>query len=962
MSDITGGGPDVSSELAEPLPGQTAEVDFFRRFIAPNTLRFGEDVSIIYNSNDVNFKGTNLKVLRPLLGYPAVVYTWKYSNPLEELKQAIADTPQPADPNVKKSITLGLPDPDVTKVEIKVEVETLQMDNLASENGRENFIPLYTTHRYFEEKDFFAPLEIKFKYKDFLTLNLANKQPFPDPADNATIDAKNGDIILPTARNVRLTLRAVGDGNETYWGCINENHDLDSRYGKSIVLKMRENAISENKLFIGEKDTRVLQGIYLQPDPIKVKPNAVIQKKLQGENEGMPDIVQRLAQQLDLECKGLTLISKNGERLVFWCSNFIRHSMAPDNSSITFDNKSELNGQWLVCMDFKLNRDWSWDGLETRSLIINRSRCFDRDKKIKVENGIETIELPPPEYIGDLEVKRIASYQAIQKGEDEKIHREFTRIVLIDIVDPKQVSKGGAVNFPDRLLLQYLLTAKLLPFKNDPVKSQETTLLSEILELPITTNPLQTPKILGAGYALSPYYKNKLYSSTEPRKRYLWLEFEKSPDDPNDELFCRMLAYAPDQLLSNNHPDQLEIPEELPLPIDPEYIRVVIPESGHDNSGLNAMQKLEKSQDNERHFYLLPIPPGLHPESPELFGMFTYEFRYGHSGRTWSTAQGRFGRALRIAGIQHPAPNLLCTVQRDEEMIRVSASYAKAVFKGKNVTSKPPRTSLWCLIYAQVMQADGLEYRNILLNEIELKPPKWEQLQESWEKRTSDIDIEMKEIRKEIDTKVESIPSKTDQNKIHKLSLEGKMEEVASGEIKGTKLIYLLLKKLEDLTKEMQDLKNKLESIPFSKMLEIEEGYYAYGGWLSQDVKRYLGSMGLPVNSPLSVICVEFFGQITNIFDHINDYDKNYPDMTYQYENARTGHLIRTMKDELMDNISLEFGLDIAIGMEKSHRWIKDDRVKKEIDPLNKELGLHRILRTSPLTEVPPICCKSDCE
>ena len=42
------------------------------------------------------------------------------------------------------------------------------------------------------------------------------------------------------------------------------------------------------------------------------------------------------------------------------------------------------------------------------------------------------------------------------------------------------------------------------------------------------------------------------------------------------------------------------------------------------------MQPMEMSngadQDANR-FYLLPLPAGLHPESPEMFGFFTYEFR-----------------------------------------------------------------------------------------------------------------------------------------------------------------------------------------------------------------------------------------------------------------------------------------------------------------------------------------------
>jgi hypothetical protein len=54
--------------------------------------------------------------------------------------------------------------------------------------------------------------------------------------------------------------------------------------------------------------------------------------------------------------------------------------------------------------------------------------------------------------------------------------------------------------------------------------------------------------------------------------------------------------------------------------------------------------------------------------------------------------------------------------------------------------------------------------------------------------------------------------------------------------------------------------------------------------------------------------------------------------------------------------------LEVADEFSNSLEEIIDHREPKASDPLNSELGFHRILRTSPLTEVPSICCKSDCE
>lgn len=47
----------------------------------------------------------------------------------------------------------------------------------------------------------------------------------------------------------------------------------------------------------------------------------------------------------------------------------------------------------------------------------------------------------------------------------------------------------------------------------------------------------------------------------------------------------------------------------------------------------------------------------------------------------------------------------------------MSAPYATTVLNGRRVFSTPgdPRTEIWFMLYAQVMQADGASYRNILL-------------------------------------------------------------------------------------------------------------------------------------------------------------------------------------------------------------------------------------------------------
>jgi hypothetical protein len=80
---------------------------------------------------------------------------------------------------------------------------------------------------------------------------------------------------------------------------------------------------------------------------------------------------------------------------------------------------------------------------------------------------------------------------------------------------------------------------------------------------------------------------------------------------------------------------------EPPLPIDPEPLRAIAFGQSDDRAGQDAMLPLVPSSSPVH--YLLPLPPGVHPDSPELFGFFSYELRVGHRDG-WSTARGRFAR------------------------------------------------------------------------------------------------------------------------------------------------------------------------------------------------------------------------------------------------------------------------------------------------------------------------------
>lgn len=861
LSDLTSGGPEADKD---PVTGGESPVStcHFKRYVAPTTVRIQ---NVPPNEDGKVFADASFKVQRPLLGYPSVVFANKYANVVALLKQASQD--------FKGVEAFGLADPDVETVEITVEVQALKMDNLLSVSGKESYIKFYSTTRKFPAP-FDDVLDIPIEYKDCNVLNFGDPSNLGDLGVNQTQLNGLPQLILPTARSIRLTLRAVCKEKDGYYGLEKSDPDFNTRFGSTRYVMLYKESANEQSLFKLTTPADKMKGIYLQPDPPLPGFDGNFTSLFVGRQvEKMPDMIQRLAQALKLESTGLTLVGKKGERYQFGCSNKIRHTLSPDHSSLTFASKGDLTNHWLCCISLQINRDWTWDALEDLSFVITRKKSFKKDAPGSEPEIVE---------VGDIEVKKTISLNALQNPD-----RSDTTIVFIDAVEPKNNPK-----FPDLIELEYTITnhfkAAHAVQKDDPV------ILT--LVLPVTTTPAQLPEIASVGLALSPYHRNEKYSSTEPRRRFLWIEFKEPIQDPSDLYFGRVLGYAPDQLLSNNHPELLAPPEEPTLPIDPEYIRIITPEQPDDDSGINAMQPMEKAIDSDKH-YLLPIPPGLHQESPEMFGFFTYEFRVGHA-KIWSTAQGRFGRALRATGIQHPAPTLTCTVNRDEEKLYATAPYAVTVHKGKNVTANPPRTEIWALLYAQVKQADGKDFRNVLLHEKKL----------DWRVKV--------EHRKNLNRLTRYTPE--ERNTLKYISVKNWSDEISYAKLHAA---Y----QLADYTTVNKDATK-----------------YGTVIWSNSEVNQLLALFGLPLDSGLSILCVEMLPTITNIHEAVTNLD--------------TPGVSATLQAHLQTDAVPDTSTANAVKQQR----IATGLISEGPRPLSDQLGHYRILRTSPLVEVPFVCC-TDC-
>ncbi len=913
MQDISGGVPSIDRQ---PINETPSDIGFcrFKRFIAPIQPRIQEiesnpeaaegDIHPVTGVDGPNNLDA-LNIRRPKLGYPAVVYTGKYSDPINRLltQSNLGLSPEAAD--AEHRVGLGIADPDVDRVEIIVEIATLKLDKLDSVNGKDDYVHLYTTYRYFpaienNEDQYEASLNIPIVYRDIqgtdkvlhtgTTQNLAQDLGLEDDIDQLA------ELVLPTARTARLTIRAVCEDKETdsqteeYYGIVDASDPhLDVRYGASFSVLLYQPSLDETNLLVQSAGVSSLQGIYMRPDAITVFDGTWNSILLGTSQERQNSNIQQLADRLNLQSNGLTLYAPKGKRVVFGCSSRIRHSLAPDGSSITFASKGDLYNHWICCLNYELDRDWMWDALETEAFWVRRSKKFTHDTE---EGEIDVIA-------GKLKMIRTASFESLDAPQ-----RNSSQLVFFDAVEPKREETGA---FPDTIDLSYSLEARFKPAhgaSNDTMETIEMT-------LPITSPPAQVPKIVSAGYALSPYIRDEKYANSESRKRFLWIEFDQPVEDPQDCYFARVLAQAPDQLISNNHPSLFLAPEEPSLPIDPELIRIVSPASSNDLAGLNAMQPMLKSKDSDVH-YILPLPPGLHANSDEMFGFFTYEFRVGHFERkpvnegdptekVWTTAQGRFGRRLKMQGIQHPAPVLTCVPNRDNDKIWVTAPYAVSVHKGKNVTANPPRTELWALLYAQVKRVDNQDYRNILLDDrpldwrIQVNPPTQ---QDTLEKYTNQ-DLQLL-------------------NQIAIKTLKGQEGIAAAGK-------FLKLKTATN--------KNK--------------GATKYGTtiWTNKKVSQLLQLYGLPTDASLSVVVVEVLPQIRNVFDHVSG-----------LEDALVAESTRNF---------MSTGQREAFNQSYQHRFGSNTAnasiARNDTSPVSDELGHHRILRSSRLTKVPDICC-TDCE
>ncbi len=692
LADLTGGGP--TAEDSSPEAG-VATVQFLRQ-VPPKapTVTKGDPVAA----------PPAIVVTRPRLNYPEMVFAGAATE--AELAAWLSRVQS------GQKGAVFVPDPDVQTLEIIVEAQAPAHDTGNPASLRDMSTPP-------QPGDLDGNYRVVYRHQvpftgDTVTLSV---QPQPVAQIRLIQLPATGSLTLPVpaGRNLRIRIRGLGTGDSTYWGST-----LAST-GLVTDVQVRYETPSEPKVLLAGPAASQLQAYYIRDDPAapqEAVTAAGVLSTLSGSDlapglrsslasafqSPVPTPLERLAQALELPGDGQTLTGPPGRRVLFGAQNTLRHSVTQDLSSITFSSLSDLTGRWIVVIRVTLDRDWTYSALAQNGpgqtgFVFSGATSM-------------TEPHPAPVEVGRVNLPGVVSALSVQPTGDPA-QRDQTDLIFFATVD----STVGPDQFPDVTNTSWSLAGT---FTGRPATT--INLWSGAVDVPITLNPRQTPKLVSAGIAESPYVADAQYAATEPRQRALWLEFDSPPEDPNDQFFFRVLGYGPDPLLASR-PSDLPGQGEPSLSVDPEWIRMIAAGDTNDDAGVGAMTRLLPAQaplspSGRPVHYLLPLPGSLSPSALELFGFWTIEVRAGHT--LWSTAQARYGRPLRVSGVQFPAPQLTVSVDRRTypflPAIAASANLAQTVYNGVSLTSPDhPQTQIWFLLYAQVQRVDGQAWRNILL-------------------------------------------------------------------------------------------------------------------------------------------------------------------------------------------------------------------------------------------------------
>jgi len=156
----------------------------------------------------------------------------------------------------------------------------------------------------------------------------------------------------------------------------------------------------------------------------------------------------------------------------------------------------------------------------------------------------------------------------------------------------------------------------------------------------------------------------------------------------------------------------------------------------------------------------------------------------------------------------------------------------------------------------------------------------------------------------------------------------------------------LKLSAIQNWNPKLTGINTKFHLFPFdASVINKDATKYGTALWQNDEVNELLMMYGLPTDSALSVLCVEMLPTITNIYQHINEFG-----------NEAAADKISTRMEAFHPEIKTQLNEAARFSNTEmtTMMYIQQPR------PLSDQLGEYRILRTSPLVEVPFVCC-TDC-
>jgi len=663
LADSTGGGPDVTQTAVRNGEAPVTMLHM-KRHLPPRRPPVTSPTLASDGST------STIRVWRPTLGYPEAVFAAGASARASLLQQITAN-----DADVANATPPFIRDPDTPYLRVRVHLRAPTFDPDAAEGG---WVLWYETSRPYPT-DATQPLDVSLDWQeaaDYRDINISGQL-----GADGTI---SGPLTVIKSRDVRLELFAVGANDLSYFA------SQKARFGQADDIDLHVVAASETKVLATLPPSDMLRSVLLRADPIGTRSKT---RGVVAQNDPTTSLVDRLAVAADLASDGAMLLGQAGERVAFGSAGLTYYA-SPDGTSLELAEPGELAGQWINVVQAVIDRDWTWRGTGSPTVRLTRTLSLPD----------APANLPERVDLGEIELMHTINVQARQDPE-----RGYIRLIFIDAFPPPLGSDGH----PYEVEISYVMTVLL----------EGGTSVTQTIDsrLPVATAPTQVPKVKAAGIALTPYKADELYSSTAPRTKRLWLEFEEPLQDPRDAYFVRALHRTPDPMLLPGHEPVADPAVLESIPLDPEWVRVITPGQVQDLSGLSAMQRLEPADNSKRQF-LVPLPHNTDPASPELFSFFTYEIRAGHGAGApedpfWSTAQGRFGEPLVLEGVQHPPPELACSVfSGPGGDVFTRAPFAAPYLGQKRVAPPQVNTQIWFVLYARVMQADGQSWRNVQID------------------------------------------------------------------------------------------------------------------------------------------------------------------------------------------------------------------------------------------------------